>query len=478
MTKGPKTRIGAWLARPLASFHLVVTIATMLTVLGLVMVLSASSVEQYVSGGSAYSLFTQQLIFAILGAVLFYVALRIPARVLRQYSFPLFVVVLIMLVLVLIPGIGTEAQGARRWFNVGGFSVQPSEIMKVALAIWGAHLVASRRPDDRSVKSILIPLVPAAMLVFALVVAQPNLSTTIALGIIVGALLWFGGLPLKLFGSIAVTGVVVAGVLAMTAGYRSDRVQAFFNKSDDLQGNNYQAKQALYSLADGGFFGRGLGQSVAKWNYLPNAHNDFIFAIIGEELGFVGCAVVIGLFAVFVYTGLRIAARSIDPFWRLLSATATTWIVGQAMINIGYVIGLAAGDRSPVALGLRRRFVLGDHVVHVRCHRQCSAPRARSSCRSELRAGRQDLEVAQTAEARAVPPRRQGAGRSVDRSPARADRTGTRTRRPARDRAGRSTQAGRPRRSPFLGFQPRCGRWVTEAHRGRAEWSASAGADT
>ncbi|GAA3189840.1 hypothetical protein GCM10020255_088270 [Rhodococcus baikonurensis] len=203
---------------------------------------------------------------------------------LRQYSFPLFVVVLIMLVLVLIPGIGTEAQGARRWFNVGGFSVQPSEIMKVALAIWGAHLLASRRPDDRSVKSILIPLVPAAMLVFALVVAQPNLSTTIALGIIVGALLWFGGLPLKLFGSIAVTGVVVAGVLAMTAGYRSDRVQAFFNKSDDLQGNNYQAKQALYSLADGGFFGRGLGQSVAKWNYLPNAHNDFIFAIIGEEL--------------------------------------------------------------------------------------------------------------------------------------------------------------------------------------------------
>ncbi|MBT2276074.1 peptidoglycan glycosyltransferase FtsW, partial [Rhodococcus qingshengii] len=200
--------------------------------------------------------------------------------------------------------------------------------------------LASRRPDDRSVKSILIPLVPAAMLVFALVVAQPNLSTTIALGIIVGALLWFGGLPLKLFGSIAVTGVVVAGVLAMTAGYRSDRVQAFFNKSDDLQGNNYQAKQALYSLADGGLFGRGLGQSVAKWNYLPNAHNDFIFAIIGEELGFVGCAVVIGLFAVFVYTGLRIAARSIDPFWRLLSATATTWIVGQAMINIGYVIGL------------------------------------------------------------------------------------------------------------------------------------------
>ncbi|NMM83182.1 putative lipid II flippase FtsW [Rhodococcus sp. SRB_17] len=340
MTQGPKTRIGAWLARPLASFHLVVTIAVMLTVLGLVMVLSASGVEQYTSGGSAYSLFIQQLIFAVLGSVLFYVALRIPARTLRRFSFPVFVIVLIMLVLVLIPGIGTAAQGARRWFTVGGFSLQPSELMKVVLAIWGAHLLASRRPDDNSVRTILIPLVPAALLVFALVVAQPNLSTTIALGIILGALLWFGGLPLKLFGTIAVTGVVLAGTLALTAGYRSDRVKSFFNPSDDLQGGNYQAKQALYSLADGRIFGVGLGQSAAKWNYLPNAHNDFIFAIIGEELGYVGCLVVLGLFAGFVYTGLRIAARSIDPFWRLLSATATTWIVGQAMINIGYVIGL------------------------------------------------------------------------------------------------------------------------------------------
>ncbi|MDI9914286.1 putative lipid II flippase FtsW [Rhodococcus sp. IEGM 1379] len=340
MTQGPKTRIGAWLARPLASFHLVVTIAVMLTVLGLVMVLSASGVEQYTSGGSAYSLFFQQLIFAVLGSVLFYVALRIPAHTIRRFSFPVFVVVLIMLVLVLIPGIGTAAQGARRWFTVGGFSLQPSELMKVVLAIWGAHLLASRRTDDNSARSILIPLVPAALLVFALVVAQPNLSTTIALGIILGALLWFGGLPLKLFGTIAVTGVVLAGTLALTAGYRSDRVKSFFNPSDDLQGGNYQAKQALYSLADGKIFGVGLGQSAAKWNYLPNAHNDFIFAIIGEELGFVGCLVVLGLFAGFVYTGLRIAARSIDPFWRLLSATATTWIVGQAMINIGYVIGL------------------------------------------------------------------------------------------------------------------------------------------
>ncbi|WP_228000890.1 putative lipid II flippase FtsW [Nocardia australiensis] len=334
------TRFGAWFARPLASFHLVVTIATLLTVLGLVMVLSASSVEAYADGGSAYSLFNQQAMFAAIGTILFYLALRIPLRRLRQWSFPVFAVSVIALVLVLIPGIGNEVQGSRRWFDVGPFAVQPSEIVKVTLVVWGAHLLASRQMERANIKELLIPLVPAGLLVCLLVVLEPNLSTTIALGIVLAALLWFGGLPVRLFITIAVSGMVAAGVLALSAGYRSDRMRAFFNPGDDPQGIGYQARQALYSLADGGIWGRGLGQSRAKWSYLPNSHNDFIFAIIGEELGYLGCALVLGLFALFVYTGLRIAARSADPFLQLLTATATTWITGQALINIGYVVGL------------------------------------------------------------------------------------------------------------------------------------------
>ncbi|MFI9403925.1 putative lipid II flippase FtsW [Nocardia sp. NPDC052316] len=337
---GAGARFVAWLARPLASFHLVVTIATLLTVLGLVMVLSASSVEAYADGGSAYSLFIQQALFAAIGAVLFYLALRIPLRRLRQWSFPLFVLSVIGLVLVLIPGIGSKVQGARRWIDLGLFNVQPSEIVKVTLVVWGAHLLASRRSEHAGLKDILMPLVPAGLLVCLLVVVEPNLSTTIALGIVLAALLWFGGLPLRLFVTISVSGLIAAVVLALSAGYRSDRMRAFFNPGDDPQGINYQARQALYSLADGGIWGRGLGQSRAKWSYLPNSHNDFIFAIIGEELGFLGCALVLGLFALFVYTGLRIASRSVDPFLRLLTATATTWITGQALINIGYVVGL------------------------------------------------------------------------------------------------------------------------------------------
>jgi cell division protein FtsW len=334
------TKFGAWLARPLASFHLVVTIATLLTVLGLVMVLSASSVEAYADGGSAYSLFNQQAMFAAIGCVLFYLALRIPLRRLREWSFPLFAISVIALVLVLIPGIGHEVQGSRRWFSLGLFAVQPSEIVKVTLVVWGAHLLASRQVERANLKELLVPLVPAGLLVCLLVVLEPNLSTTIALGIVLAALLWFGGLPVRLFITIAVSGVVAAAILALSAGYRSDRMRAFFNPGDDPQGIGYQARQALYSLADGGIWGRGLGQSRAKWSYLPNSHNDFIFAIIGEELGFLGCALVLGLFALFVYTGLRIASRSVDPFLRLLTATATTWITGQALINIGYVVGL------------------------------------------------------------------------------------------------------------------------------------------
>ncbi|KHJ72760.1 cell division protein FtsW [Rhodococcus sp. Chr-9] len=337
---GVRGRFGAWMARPLASFHLVVTIAVLLTVLGLVMVLSSSSVGAVAAAGSAYGLFTSQAIFAVLGMVIFYIALQIPVRVMRRFAFPAFAFSVVLLVLVLIPGIGTVSQGTRGWFVIAGISLQPAEIAKITLAVWGAHLLASRRGENSTLREMLVPLVPAALLVTGLIVLQPDLGTTVSIVIIVIALLWFAGLPLKVFLGIVGTAATLAVILALTAGYRSQRVRAFFNPGDDPQGAGYQARQAKFSLADGGLWGRGLGQSRAKWSYLPNAHNDFIFAIIGEELGFLGGVAVIGLFGLFAYVGLRIAMRSADPFLRLFTATATTWIIGQAFINIGYVVGL------------------------------------------------------------------------------------------------------------------------------------------
>ena len=174
-----------------------------------------------------------------------------------------------------------------------------------------------------------------------LLVLQPDLGMTISLGIVLIALLFFGGAPMRLLALITVGGLAGAVALALTADYRMSRITAFLSpETVDPHKAGFQARQALYSLADGGLFGVGLGQGRAKWSYLPNAHNDFIFAIIGEELGFLGAFAVLALFATLAYTGFRIAARNTDPWLRLVVATSTTWLVAQAAINIGYVVGL------------------------------------------------------------------------------------------------------------------------------------------
>jgi cell division protein FtsW len=336
----PRTRFGAWLSRPMTSFHLIIAIAALLVTLGLTMVLSASGVHSYDEDGSPWIIFAKQVLWTIVGLVAFYVALRIPVNVMRRLAFPGFVVTIIMLVLVLIPGIGKEANGSRGWFVIAGFSMQPSELAKIAFAIWGAHILAQRRLEHASLREMLFPLVPAAVLALFLIVLQPDLGQTVSLSIILLGLLWYAGLPLRVFLSSLAAAMMAAAVLAMSEGYRSDRVQSWLNPGADAQGSGYQARQARYALANGGVFGDGLGQGTAKWNYLPNAHNDFIFAIIGEELGFVGAVGLLLLFGMFAYTGMRIAKRSADPFLRLLTATTTLWVLGQVFINVGYVVGL------------------------------------------------------------------------------------------------------------------------------------------
>ena len=338
--KAPRTRFGAWLGRPMTSFHLVIAVTALLTTLGVIMVLSASGVHSYDEDGSPWVIFAKQVLWTLVGLVAFYIALRMPVSLMRRLAFPAFAVTIVMLILVLIPGIGKEANGSRGWFVVAGFSMQPSELAKIAFAIWGAHLLASRRLERASLREMLFPLVPGAVLALVLIVLQPDLGQTVSLGIILLGLLWYAGLPLRVFATSLGAVMASAAVLAVSEGYRSDRVQSWLNPGADAQGSGYQAKQARYALANGGIFGDGLGQGTAKWNYLPNAHNDFIFAIIGEELGYVGAAGLLCLFGLFAYTGMRIARRSADPFLRLLTATATLWILGQVFINVGYVVGL------------------------------------------------------------------------------------------------------------------------------------------
>jgi cell division protein FtsW len=337
---GLRSRFGAWLGRPMTSFHLIIAVATLLTTLGLIMVLSASGVRSYGADGSAWVIFGKQVLWTIIGLIGCYASLRMSVRFIRRMAFTSYAITIILLVLVLIPGVGNLANGSRKWFVIAGFSMQPSELAKIAFAIWGAHLLAARRMERASLREMLIPLVPAAVIALALIVAQPDLGQTVSLGIILLGLLWYAGLPLRVFVSSLVAVFVAGAILAMSAGYRSDRVRSWLDPENDPQDTGYQARQAKFALAHGGIFGDGLGQGVAKWNYLPNAHNDFIFAIIGEELGLVGALGLLGLFGLFAYTGMRIARRSADPFLRLLTATTTFWVLGQAFINIGYVIGM------------------------------------------------------------------------------------------------------------------------------------------
>nr|WP_245574252.1 putative lipid II flippase FtsW [Amycolatopsis nigrescens] len=335
-----RTALTAWLSRPLASFHLVLAICGMLTVIGVVMVLSASSVSSFnANGSSVYSQFKKHLMFVGLGAVVFWISLRLPLQRIRQLSSTAMVVGLGLLALVLSP-LGTSVNGSKGWFVLGPLSLQPVELAKVALALWGAHILVTKYNLLHQWRHLLVPVVPAALLMFALVMAQPDLGGTVTLGVVLISLLWFAGAPKRLFAVILGGAVAGAVVLALTAGYRLDRVMSFLDPESDPLGKGLQANQALYALADGGFLGKGLGQGQSKWKYLPNVQHDFIFALIGEELGFLGCAAVIGLFGLLAVVGLRIATRNLDPWIRIVAGTLTVWMVAQAAINIGYVVGI------------------------------------------------------------------------------------------------------------------------------------------
>ena len=214
--------------------------------------------------------------------------------------------------------VGVTRNGSRAWFAVGSFTVQPSEAAKVALTLWGAHVLVARRAVMHRWKYALSPVVPVTVVLFTLLVLEPDLGMTVTLGIVLVALLFYAGAPLRLMAALCGGAAAGALLLAMTASYRMSRIVAFLSPGADTDAAGFQSRQALYSLAGGGLFGQGLGQGSAKWDYLPNAHNDFIFAIIGEELGFVGAFAVLALFGTLAYAGLRIATRNSDPWLKLV----------------------------------------------------------------------------------------------------------------------------------------------------------------
>jgi cell division protein FtsW len=328
-----------WLDRPMTSLHLILAIFALLLGIGLLMVLSSSAVTSFRVGGSSFSTFTNQATYAAIGLIGFFGAQYVPIRLLRSISLLGVIVSLALLAAVLVPGIGVLVNGARSWIRVGGFQFQPSEVAKLALLLWMAQVLAARRSTLGSPKALLIPVLPVFALMATLIMLQPDLGTTVSLTIVFMAVLFFAGAPWWMFASLAAVGAAGIFYLAVSANYRLARLLSFINPEDHPE-TSYQLLQSLYGMGNGGWFGVGLGQSRAKWSYLPNADSDFIFAIIGEELGFVGTSLVVLLFALLAYTGLRIARRNSDPFVKIVASAGTVWLVGQACINIGYVVGL------------------------------------------------------------------------------------------------------------------------------------------
>lgn len=319
---------------------MLVSIIVALNVIGLVMVTSASSVVSQERYGSSWVYVQRQIMWTALGAVAFVLAMRFDYRRLRAWAVPGLVVVAGLLVVVFVPGLGVTASGSSRWIGVGPLTFQPAEVAKLAMAIFAADLIARRSESLDDWRSVLRPVLIVFGVLAVLIMRQPDMGTTIVVSLIVGSVLFAGGIQGRQLAPLMGAGLVVAVVLALAAPYRRARVLSFLDPFSDAGNTGYQAVQSLIALGSGGIFGVGLGAGRQKWLFLPNAHTDFIFAVIGEELGLVGAFLVVVLFAALGVLGFRTAMRAPDRFGFLLAISLTSWIVGQAVINLGGAVGL------------------------------------------------------------------------------------------------------------------------------------------
>ena len=342
MTAGDRASEKSMLAgrttrRP-ARFVALAVLAMLMVLLGIVMVLSAASVQDLRTHGNAWHHQRRQLIWVVVGLAGLVTTTRLDYRRLRPMAIWLLVAALILLVAVFIPGVGVRANGSSRWIRAGAATFQPSELAKLAVVLYGSVLLSSHPVND--LRRTLLPLAVVLGGVGALVYAEPDLGTALILGAIAASLLFFAGLRWAVMGATSALGVAMMGALTMTAGYRRERLLSVFDPWSDPLNTGWQAIQAGVAMSNGGLWGLGLGASRAKWGFLPYAQTDFIFAIVAEELGVVA---VIGMILVYLFIGLvgvNTALRAPDRFGQLLAAGITTWIMIQAYVNIGAVLGV------------------------------------------------------------------------------------------------------------------------------------------
>ncbi len=325
---------------PLASLYLVLTTAGLLMGLGVLMVLSASSVYAEVNYGDPYYFARRQVMFLVIGLGLAWLLTRVSPRLLRSIGWPALIVTLILLMLTFTP-LGVTVNGNRNWVQFGSSwtRLQPSEFAKLALLLWGADQLTRKekllgRPKE------LVPYLMFAGAVIGLVLLQKDVGTAMVLSLMITLVLFLAGTPLRLLAAGAGAAGLIITAMTVFSPNRMSRIIGFLNPASDAEGINAQPLRAMYALASGGWWGVGLGNSKQKWGMLVEAHSDYIFAVIGEEFGLVGTIVVIFLFAVLVATAFRIAARSDNPFYRHVSAGIGAWFLIQAALNMAVVLRL------------------------------------------------------------------------------------------------------------------------------------------
>ncbi len=337
------------LDKPLTSYYLLLGASALLLTIGLIMVLSASSVYSYrFNDGDSYAVVRRQLMWLLIGLPAAFVASRLPLGFLRRISVWVYVLSLVLLFLTIF--LGTEVNGNRNWLGVGPLQMQPSEVAKLALILWAATVYANKERRLGNLHQLVVPVVPGMFLATGLVVAGRDLGTALVFGAILMGMLWVVGAPMRFFVLIfAVVGTIAAG-FAVTDGERWARLTTFMDPFADFHDTGWQPAHGLYALSSGGWFGQGIGASQQKWGDLPEAHTDFIFAVLGEELGLVGTLLVVGLFLTIAFAALRVARCTENPFVRYATFGIVVWLLGQMMINVGMVLALLPVIGVPLPL--------------------------------------------------------------------------------------------------------------------------------
>ena len=304
-----------------------------ITIFGLVMISSSSYVWAEYKFNNPYKYLINQGIFFILSLISMYVVSKIDYKILYKYSKVFILIVIIMLILVIIPGIGTVRNGSRSWFGIGGFGIQPSEFAKLAIIIFASKYLSEN-------KNSRLPILFLGLFLFGLIMLQPDFGTGMVLIMIVVSLLFISGMKISFFIRIGLLGVIGITILILIAPYRLKRILSFLNPWSDPLGSGFQIIQSLYAIGPGGLFGLGLGNSVQKHFYLPEPQTDFIFAIISEEFGFLGIIIVSILFLTIIISSINIALKSKDLFSKYLVFGITFWISFQTILNLMVVVGL------------------------------------------------------------------------------------------------------------------------------------------